>query len=133
MGQEFTLMPVVILVMKQKWMVTWTLNGIANLAGIEAKVGRKTEIERKIVVIGMIGIGKGIVIETGMTEETAANETGRSFVAVMTERDEAVIMIEIGGTGISLHPLLTIVLLLVLLVTGEGPAQDLLRTTVEAI
>lgn len=131
-------MPVVILVMKQEWMVTWTLlNGInlANLAVIEVKVGRKTEIERKIVVTGMIEIviERGTVTETGMTEETAANETGRSFVAVTTERGEAVIMTEIGGTGISLPPLLTIVLLLVLLVTGEGPAQDLPRTTVEAI
>lgn len=47
-------------------------------------MGRKTEIERKIVVTGMIE--RGTVTETGMTEETAANETGRSFVAVTTER-----------------------------------------------
>lgn len=45
-------------------------------------------MEKKIVVTGMIEIviEKGTVIETGMTEETAANETGRNFVAVMTER-----------------------------------------------
>lgn len=37
---------------------------------------------------------------------------------------------EIGGTGIGLVPILFQDLLLV---TGEGPAQDLLRVTVEGV
>jgi hypothetical protein len=102
---------------------------LANLAGIEEKVGRMTERERKIVVIGMIEI---VVIETGATERTegtAENETGVSVIVAMIEKGLAVITAtEIGGTGIGLVPIL---LQDLLLVTGEGPAQDLLRVTVE--
>jgi hypothetical protein len=99
----------------------------ANLVEIEKKVGRRTKTERKIVATGMIEIVTETAVRGSREGGTVENETGVSVIVAMTEKGVAVITAtEIGGTGIGLVPLLFQGLLPV---TGEGPAQGLLRVT----